>query len=814
MESQLNIFRMRIFHTSLTLLVVLLLLSSAPTGAQSSLPTDPMPVATPAIAANPNLLLADDIMPPVKPGIPAPVSAEATDYTVIPILFVPNDLTANPLGLQFIDRQMQMIQRWYGEQLRDRTFELEATRIVTGTHPLSYYYGACYPPSPTCQWGYELWYSIFADLYNLGYPYQYNRVVGVFFQNDGVGAPALGGGNQFLVGIDTDNVTLIEDCPYPGCASSVNKGGVAHELGHAFGLPHTADDPEGSPGISLMNYGFYNFPRATFVNTSVNPERDTLNQSPFINTFLLFKNGGFAGCLTSWNVSAGTPSCTSADPLSGLSSLKLTPNYAQYRVSQDVIAVEGETVDFSGWLRIVSQTGNFTLEVHLLALAPSGTVRSTLVTKTYTGATAGWERFGTSWTLPPGATSLRVQIDGQGLGATAYFDDLSLSLTQQPPPQPIPVSNFDREAFPTLQPTLRWSDSSSATTFRLQISADKSFGSALFDQTTSSPFYTISSSLTDNTRTFWRVKAINGSGESDWSITWSLYPRAAGNYYNDEFETGSLSGAWSWVRRDWRNWFFGGPPGRRSYGYLGITAQGGDLENWGNAKNLLLKYPPAGDFEISTKIDFWDSLNADYQQGGLLVYQNDQNFVKLTRIHRGMPGLDFQVKAGGALVHQSFTPMWSPVPIKIARTGNAYSAYYTADGIRWKRLGLPVTANLSNPRVGLAAFSVAAAQTVTAYFDWFRLTPRCYEMNASAFPPSGGSIATSPGGDCNADTGYSGNSPVTITATPSDLFTFCAWGGDFNGQENPGLVTMNGDKTIIALFAHICHQSFLPQITR
>jgi hypothetical protein len=156
------------------------------------------------------------------------LAAAASDYKVIPILFVPNDLTPNPFALHSIDKQMQLIQRWYGQQLRTVTFSLEPARMVIGSQPLSYYYGACYPSNSSCHWASYLWSNIFNDLASLGYPWQSNRVLGVFFQHEGVGHTALGGGNQFLIGLDPNMV--FADCQEPGCASSVNEGGVAHEL--------------------------------------------------------------------------------------------------------------------------------------------------------------------------------------------------------------------------------------------------------------------------------------------------------------------------------------------------------------------------------------------------------------------------------------------------------------------------------------------------------------------------------------------------------------------------------------------------------
>jgi len=61
-------------------------------------------------------ILTNDIMPAIHRGEIDRRGPTGTDYAVTPFLFVPNDLTPHSLGLQTIDRQMQLFQRWYAEQ--------------------------------------------------------------------------------------------------------------------------------------------------------------------------------------------------------------------------------------------------------------------------------------------------------------------------------------------------------------------------------------------------------------------------------------------------------------------------------------------------------------------------------------------------------------------------------------------------------------------------------------------------------------------------------------------------------------------------
>jgi len=245
---------------------------------------------------------------------------------------------------------------------------------------------------------------------------------------------------------------------------------------------------------------------------------------------------------------------------------------------------------------------------------------------------------------------------------------------------------------------------------------------------------------------------------------------------------------------------------------LGITAQAGDLiNNWNNAKNLLLRNQPPGDFEMSTMLHM--SMNTDYQQGGLLIYQDDDNYIKLVRIYSNGYKMEFQAELNGVTMYQVSTPIASATPMKIARTGNSYSGFYSTDGVTWRRLGQPFTVNWPNPRMGLAAYSTVNVEQTIAYFDWFRVTPRCYDITASVSPPLSGTIIKSPG-DCNGGTGYSFGSPIMITANPNISYTFSSWSGDISGTNNPTNLTMNSDKTITAHFTYIGKKFFLPLVKK
>jgi uncharacterized repeat protein (TIGR02543 family) len=74
--------------------------------------------------------------------------------------------------------------------------------------------------------------------------------------------------------------------------------------------------------------------------------------------------------------------------------------------------------------------------------------------------------------------------------------------------------------------------------------------------------------------------------------------------------------------------------------------------------------------------------------------------------------------------------------------------------------------------------------------------PPTYTLTTTASPPAGGSIGRSP------DTAsYAPGTLVTLTPNANPGYHFVNWSGDLTGTANPGTITMDGDKTVAAVFA-------------
>lgn len=175
---------------------------------------------------------------------------------------------------------------------------------------------------------------------------------------------------------------------------------------------------------------------------------------------------------------------------------------------------------------------------------------------------------------------------------------------------------------------------------------------------------------------------------------------------SDEFNSGSLGKQWSWVRENPAHWSL-----TKNSGSLVITGEKGDiLSTNNNAENILLQNANT-DWTIESKLIFSRKPSGFSQNGGLVAYQDDDNFVKLVYRagfggRRGMGGFG---GSGGSAVqagimelviekdgYQSSAATLNLAEIikgnntlimKFEKKGNLYGASCSSDGKNFKTIG-------------------------------------------------------------------------------------------------------------------------------
>ncbi|OUJ74577.1 hypothetical protein BXP70_07305 [Hymenobacter crusticola] len=256
------------------------------------------------------------------------------------IYLVPSDRTINPVYAGAIANAARDLRRWYQQQLGNtKTFTLHSPVVETyqTTHPVSWY-----QTNPNGSTFAQFYYNAAQDVFALtgGTYYDPNYVYAIYIDAESTCGQCGGCGGGGVLVVNSNDLRglvgqpAIRMCPnepepvqYPPCRWV---GGLGHELGHAFGLPHPPGCDEGQSTCDyndLMWLGYIPYP-ATYLRAS---EQATLNQSPFF---------------TAQSPASGPTSCNillaahSSEPLAELS---LSPNPARTSVTVQLPARPGAT---------------------------------------------------------------------------------------------------------------------------------------------------------------------------------------------------------------------------------------------------------------------------------------------------------------------------------------------------------------------------------------------------------------------------------------------------------------------------------------
>ncbi len=201
-------------------------------------------------------------------------------------------------------------------------------------------------------------------------------------------------------------------------------------------------------------------------------------------------------------------------------------------------------------------------------------------------------------------------------------------------------------------------------------------------------------------------------------------PGAALAAYSDEFSGSGVGPQWSWIR----------PPNSSTYevshGVFRFNTQAGDIYQGRHDASLLTEATPAGDYLIEVKLATTVPLSGSYNfaQGGLVVYKDDGNYVKLVSVAiNATRQIEFAKQFDlGAGPRYGSTWLASPADetyLRIAKRTLAsgvetYTSYSSHDGVAWERGGTWTHSLGPGARIGLVSMSGAGFAT---YFDYVRV---------------------------------------------------------------------------------------------
>jgi len=191
---------------------------------------------------------------------------------------------------------------------------------------------------------------------------------------------------------------------------------------------------------------------------------------------------------------------------------------------------------------------------------------------------------------------------------------------------------------------------------------------------------------------------------------------------NDEFNTGTLGRQWNWVRQNPAHWSLS-----KKAGLLVITSEKGDLQAaHNNAENILLQGANT-DWNIESKLVFSKKPAGFSQNGGLLIYQDDDNYLKLVYSGGGSrrgfgPGgqgsMLLVIEENGYQINKASLSLAGIIMedntliLKLSRKGNLYTASCSSDGKNFKTIG---TAEIMLKNVKAGMITCNGVQTVGGF---------------------------------------------------------------------------------------------------
>lgn len=171
-------------------------------------------------------------------------------------------------------------------------------------------------------------------------------------------------------------------------------------------------------------------------------------------------------------------------------------------------------------------------------------------------------------------------------------------------------------------------------------------------------------------------------------------------------------------------------------GQLTIQTQPGDINGEANddPRNFILQGLPDGDWTVETALT--PTMVHRWQLAGLIVYGDDDNYVKFDVVARNQPGTatalgaELVAEQGGAFgsggnrqIDLTGQPDGGWYHLRLSRSGTTYSAQISADGQEWTSLGEPVTNDAVLDSIGLMAIGPEQQEPVQVAFDHFRFVP-------------------------------------------------------------------------------------------
>lgn len=230
---------------------------------------------------------------------------------------------------------------------------------------------------------------------------------------------------------------------------------------------------------------------------------------------------------------------------------------------------------------------------------------------------------------------------------------------------------------------------------------------------------------------------------------------------------------------------------------------------WENGNDSVRIMQPANDTDFEIEVKFASPVTTRYQMQGLLIEEDDGNFLRFDYYGSGgstyLFAASFTAGAPTALFDEQLFGWNAPMYMRVTRVDDLWFIWISLDGDDWD-LVMTFTHTLTVSQVGTFAANAPGVGTIpaqTAVVDYFFNTASPIDPEDANAQPlvlttntvGSGTVARIPN-----QTNFAYGDVVTLTATadPDNFFNY--WSGAATGSSNPVTVTMDTDKTVTANF--------------
>ena len=154
-------------------------------------------------------------------------------------------------------------------------------------------------------------------------------------------------------------------------------------------------------------------------------------------------------------------------------------------------------------------------------------------------------------------------------------------------------------------------------------------------------------------------------------------------------------------------------------GIYTVAGAGSDIYNTSDQFHYLYKNV-TGNVTIAAKVTSVQNTNAWAKAGVMIRNGTAANaaFADVVVTPGGYLAFQYRAKAGGSSAETVVTGKFAPESVKLVRSGNSFSAYYSTNGTTWIQLGKTVSITMSSAvTTGLAVTSINTSKTSTATFS-------------------------------------------------------------------------------------------------